>query len=289
MPGIITVGLDGTDPALAAADWAADEAERRGASLRLVHAWKWGPVDVVHGADRAVEEDWVRRALNEARARVAETHPDLHVTTEVLDGDPVPSLVAEASRSEVLALGSRGYGTLTGYLVGSVSLHVLRQANGPVVVVREPARPAARPGPAEVVVGVEDPGRDGGAVLRFAFEAAAGRGVPLRTVHAWSLPASVGWSPASLYVADQANDLEQVEKAALGDLLKPWREAYPQVEVVEHCEFGSASQILLSSGDRADLVVVGRRDHGEGMRRLGSVTHAVLHHATTPVAVVPHD
>ncbi|MFJ2154351.1 universal stress protein [Streptomyces microflavus] len=42
----ITVGLDGTDHASAAADWAAEEAKSRRSALRLVHAWLWRPTDV---------------------------------------------------------------------------------------------------------------------------------------------------------------------------------------------------------------------------------------------------
>ncbi|MGQ4388673.1 universal stress protein [Streptomyces sp. SAS_270] len=38
-----TVGLDGSTQSIAAADWAAREAEQREASLRLVHAWEPQP------------------------------------------------------------------------------------------------------------------------------------------------------------------------------------------------------------------------------------------------------
>ncbi|GAA3388082.1 universal stress protein [Streptomyces roseoviridis] len=287
MSGIITVGLDGTDHASAAADWAAQEADRRGASLRLVHAWVWRPTDVVYVGDRAAEERWVRDMLAEARSRVVGQHPTLDVTTELLVEDPVPALLAEAARADMLVLGSRGYGTLTGYLVGSVSLKVLRHAAGPVVMVGRP-NPGAPERTPEVVVGVE-PGQTGESVLEFAFSAAAGRGATLRAVHAWSVPTVLAWSPGSLYLVPEADGLEQINREVLADTLKPWRDTYPQVEVVEHFEIGSASEVLLSSSARAGLVVVGRRSHEEGLRRLGPVTHAVLHHATAPVAVVPHD
>lgn len=287
MSGTITVGMDGTDHASAAADWAAREAELRGAALRLVHAWIWRPTDVVYVGDRAAEERWVRTMLDEARSRVAGRHPALDITTELIVDDPVPTLLAEAARADMLVLGSRGYGTLAGYLLGSVSMKVLRHAAGPVVMVGEPRSATPRQAQ-EVVIGVE-PGQMGDEVLRFAFSAAAERGATLRAVHARSVPTALAWSPGSLYVVDRANGAEEVDRQALAQTLKPWRDTYPQVEVVEHVETGSASEVLLSHGDRAALVVVGRRGHEAGLRRLGPVTHAVLHHATAPVAVVPHD
>lgn len=39
----IVVGLDGSRESVAAADWAAEEALRRGLPLRLVHAWEGSP------------------------------------------------------------------------------------------------------------------------------------------------------------------------------------------------------------------------------------------------------
>ncbi|MFJ6700144.1 universal stress protein [Streptomyces sp. NPDC091272] len=288
MSGTITAGLDGTDHALAAADWAAQEATRRGASLRLVHAWVWRATDVGYVGDRPAEERWVRNVLDEAKARVAKQHPHLDVTTELLAQDPVPTLVTEVARAEMLVLGSRGYGAFAGHLVGSVSLQVLRQASGPVVMVREPGGDGAAQ-PPEVVIGVQDLGNDGDAVLGFAFTVAAERGATLRVVHAWSVPTALAWSPGALYLAEEANGLAELNKGLLADTLKPWRVKYPQVEVAEQVEIGSASGVLLSHSGSADLVVVGRRRHGERVRRLGPVTHAVLHHARAPVAVVPHD
>ena len=51
---------------------------------------------------------------------------------------------------------------------------------------------------------------------------------------------------------------------------------------------GPAADELLSAGDGADLLVVGRSGRSQAVSvLLGSVTRSVLHHATLPVAVVP--
>jgi len=62
------------------------------------------------------------------------------------------------------------------------------------------------------------------------------------------------------------------------------------VEVVEQTAVGNAGAHLVDAAADASLVVVGRRIRRTSLgARLGPVTHAVLHHATAPVAVVPHD
>ncbi|MFH8747823.1 universal stress protein [Streptomyces rimosus] len=288
MPGTVTVGLDGTDHSLAAADWAAAEATRRGARLRLVHAWAWRPMEALVAADEEVQRRWATEVLRQAAARVAEGFPELPVSTEILADEPVAALVAASAAADLLVLGSRGHSTLVGYLLGSVGLQVLRQAAGPVVLVRSP-RPddAARPRD-EVVVGVQDV-RESDPVLGFAFAAAASQGTSLRAVRAWNVPPVVVWGGETMRAADDAGGLEPLERKRLADAVRPWRERFPQVEVVEHVEMGGAGQVLLSAGARARLLVVGRRSPGRhDLRKIGAVAHAALHHAACPVAVVPH-
>ncbi|GGY07558.1 universal stress protein [Streptomyces hiroshimensis] len=310
MSGVITVGVDGSEHGKAAADWAAAEAARRGMELRLVHAWVWQPLDLPVTADTEAQQRWAETLLRETRARVTARWPGVPVTARLLPADPVPALVAEATEADMLVLGSRGHGALIGYLIGSTALHVLRQARGPVVLVRsdgDPAdgrkepvagrgepvggrgQPVAGPAaPEEVLVGVPGAEEEAGAVLEFAFAAAAARGASLRAVRAWSIPPVFAWSPASMRLADEAGGLEPLERKRLADVLQPWRERHPQVEVVEHVEVGSAAQVLLSACERAALLVVGRHASGpHAPQRIGHVAHAALHHAPCPVAVVP--
>ncbi|MFE0330605.1 universal stress protein, partial [Streptomyces sp. NPDC058960] len=128
---------------------------------------------------------------------------------------------------------------------------------------------------------------DSAPALALAFETAAARGAAVRVVRAWSLPPVFAYSPGSLKLLDEAGGLEQFERKALDEALRPWRDRYPDVPVTEHVEMGSAAQVLLSAAGDAQLVVVGRRATRAVGPRIGSVAHALLHHAPCPVAVVP--
>ncbi|MFI2368027.1 universal stress protein [Streptomyces sp. NPDC018833] len=289
MTRAITVGVDGSAESLAAADWAASEAELRKVPLRIVHAWLWQPLDVPVVQDKETQAKSANAVLREAETRVAGLHPDLTVTAEVVQDTAVAALLREADRSDMLVLGSRGHGALMGFLLGSYGQQVIASATRPVVSVRarEGKRPSAEGG--EVVVGQQGTPEDCDAVLGFAFEAAAARGAALRAVRAWSLPPVYAYSPGSMRLADDAGGLEPFEKKALSEALAPWRARYPDVPVVEHVEIGSGGQVLLSAASGAQLLVVGRRArHAPVGTRIGSVAHAALHHAPCPVAVVPH-
>ncbi len=89
--------------------------------------------------------------------------------------------------------------------------------------------------------------------------------------------------------ADKTGGPEPLERKRLAAAVRPWRKRFPQVHVVEQVEMSGAGQVLLSSSTRARLLVVGRRSPGRhGLRKIGAVAHAALHHAPCPVAVVPH-
>lgn len=76
----------------------------------------------------------------------------------------------------------------------------------------------------------------------------------------------------------------------LDDMLKPWRDKYPTVPIDAQATIGSASEQLLEAGSETGLVVVGRRIRRSSIgAHIGPITHAVLHHATSPVAVIAHE
>jgi nucleotide-binding universal stress UspA family protein len=285
----ITAGFDGTEQSLAALAWAAREAVRRRLALRVVHAWRYEPHEVIEAADPDAQAGWAREAVGEAARTVAEKHPGLEVSTDVVAGDSVDALVAAAAEAEMLVLGSRGHGRVMGFLLGSVGQQVIVEAVRPVVLVRAGDEPSGEAAGREIVVGQQGDPQDSAEALRFAFETAAARGATVRGVRAWTLPPVFAYSPGSFKLLDEAGGLEPYEKKALAAALQPWRDRFPDVQVVEHVEMGSAGQVLLSVAGRAQLMVVGRRAHRTAVgARIGSVAHGVLHHADCPVAVVPH-
>ncbi|MCX4776220.1 universal stress protein [Streptomyces sp. NBC_01264] len=290
MKRTLVVGVDGSPQSRAAADWAAREAVRRGLPLHVVHAWLWQPLAVPIVQDRDTEAGRADDLLKEVEGELTRRYPGLALTAEVLSDVPVPALLRAAKEAELLVIGTRGHGALVGFLLGSYGRQVVAAAECPVVSVRSAhGRPVAVPEEGEVVVGQQGGVEESAEVLRVAFEAAAVRKVPLRAVRAWSLPPVYGYSPGSMWIADQFGGLEPYEKAALEQALEPWRLKYPEVEVVEQVEQGSAGHVLLTAASDAQLLVVGRRIRESAVGvHIGSVAHAVLHHSVCPVAVVPH-
>jgi nucleotide-binding universal stress UspA family protein len=301
MSRTVTVGLDGSRESLAAAEWAAREAKLRELPLRLVNVWEPVPEPMAQapllGAE--TQQHWSERIPREAAAGLRLRHPGVEIAVEQLTGRASEVLVAAAKESELLVLGSRGLSGLGGFLVGSIGQAVVAHAESPVVLVRageqaadehemDPAGiPSAATGFRPVVLGLDTDSPDE-AMITFAFEEAARRQTSLRVVHGWNLPPHY---VSSLPAAPEIGmELRRQQAAALAAVLSPWKEKFPQVEVVEESRSGSPANHLVDASREASLVVVGRRIRRNPFGiHIGSVAHAVLHHATTPVAVVAHD
>ncbi|MFC8362980.1 universal stress protein [Streptomyces griseorubiginosus] len=300
MTRTITVGLDGSSESRAAAEWAAREAALLGLPLKLVHVWEPVPAPMAQapllGAE--TQQHWTERVPREAAEGIRLRHPGLEVTADHLSGRPAEMLTDAAKDAELLVVGSRALSGLGGFLVGSVALSVVAHAERPVVLVRAGEQaadehemdPAGIPSSATpfrpVVLGLDIESPDDG-LIEFAFAAAARRSTSLRVVH--------GWNPPPYYAYGLATDLElhaalaHRESVTLTELLRPWREKHPDVEVTEESSYGTPGNHLADASREASLVVVGRRIRRSAFgAHIGTVTHAVLHHSVAPVAVVPH-
>ncbi|MEU4106751.1 universal stress protein, partial [Streptomyces tanashiensis] len=94
--------------------------------------------------------------------------------------------------------------------------------------------------------------------------------------------------PPPLPLADEAEDLVKEAGLEQEERLRPFAARWPEVELVPVVAPGDAAGRLVEGSRDAGLVVVGRHHrHRFGSLLIGSVAHAVLHHAHCPVAVVP--
>ena len=70
-----------------------------------------------------------------AKASAEQGLPSDQITTETVDGRATAVLVKHVKENDLLVVGSRGHGAVTGALLGSVSTHCVHHAPCPVVVV----------------------------------------------------------------------------------------------------------------------------------------------------------
>lgn len=283
----LVVGVDGSESSLQAVDWAADEAGRHEAPLRVVYGSLWERYEGVRPSvrtERPAEQVMAEHIAASCEERARLRNPELKVTSDVSPSDGATALLREGPEALALVTGSRGRGELAGLLLGSVSLAVAGRAVCPVIVVRGSERNVqGRTG--RVVLGVGDP-RESSAAIRFALREAVVRNSELCAVLAWQHPRhQTADHPLMAGEAPQAH--EERAAAVLSDALHGADEGgAPRVrrQITE----GPARKILLEASAEADLLVVGApRRHGSFGLQLGRVAHTLLHHSDCPVAVVP--
>jgi nucleotide-binding universal stress UspA family protein len=281
----VVVGVDGSDGAAWAAEWAAGEAFRRGVPLVVVHALSLPEVSMVEPSEYAVQaRAQGQRLLDAVVARLLSRQPYLEVETLLSDLSAMHALHELSGRSALVVTGDRGHGGFPGLAVGSVSRRLAAHAGCPLVVVRGERSPRAASN--EIVVGVAPD--EANAPLEFAFAAAERHGALLLAARAWR-PYGFRASPTAAVSAGlpQAREEQTDEVDAL---LRPIRMAYPQVDNAIMAWRGNPVPVLAEAAHNARMLVVGaHRHHGPFAVGAGYVVDGVLAHCPVPVAVVPID
>ena len=283
----VVVGVDGSPASKVAVDWAARNAVLHGAPLTLVHVLT--PPAVMAFPDvpmppgyREWQQEQGRGLLDAAEqtAREAAGRTALDITSEMVSGPSVPSLVDASKDARLIVVGCRGHGALARGILGSVSNGLVHHAHCPVVIIHDEDPLMPHPSKAPVVVGVDGSPASERAV-GLAFEEASLRGVDLVAVHAWS-DAGVFEFPGADWSTQQAMGEE-----TLSERLAGWQERYPDVLVRRIVVADKPARQLLEQAESAQLLVVGSRGRGgfAGML-LGSVSTAVINAARMPVLVV---
>lgn len=260
----VVVGVDGTECSLRAVRWAATEAVRRRAPLRILHA---APYLGRHGVNGAAvpELPRARRIAGQAFTVARTTEREVPATTEVVAAEPATALLHAAAAGQLLVLGIATTGAADELILAPVAQRVAARSSRPVVVV--PRRPGGEPfgRPIVAVLGLGSP-EDDEPVADFAAGAARRSGVPLSIVQT------------------------RFHRTASGNFVRDpdrWTHRFPDLEV-RSSELPRVTPGQLLGATCPTPLVVLTAGHGSFLHRTLDGPHRwLLRHCTSPMALVP--
>ncbi|GAB3266770.1 universal stress protein [Arthrobacter pigmenti] len=140
----VVAGIDGSEPAAAAALDAAEYAHRRGLPLTLLRARP--PVESYIPLPLTEWElEGLQSGIDSEAAWLGRYFPELNITARITDRQPVEVLANASDTAELVVLGNRGRGGFASLVLGSTSRSVVHHALGPVMIVPHDAgNPDAR-------------------------------------------------------------------------------------------------------------------------------------------------
>jgi nucleotide-binding universal stress UspA family protein len=264
----VVVGIDGSQAAIQAAEWAVDEAVSREVPLRLVEviAERVEPAPFASVGNVRMEVEYAETALRIAAAAVAAAGKPVKVETVSLRGNPATALIAESRNAEMVCVGSTGIGRLARALLGSTVAELAEAAHCPVAIIRtQQSRP--KPDSALIVVAVNDsPGNDD--VVEQAMVEAQLRHAPVLALGVWR------------------DDLGEMPGDELDRRVHFWERRYPSVQFHARATRTGITDFLDVSDRRIQLAVIGSTDIDQVARLIGPHRHPILGHADCSVLIV---
>jgi len=149
----ILVPLDGSEPSNHALELAVSIAEKYGSKVTLIAVVPrvvlpvfpdegFGTAPVTAAKDMARYQDKMKEiyenVLKEAREKVSKEHPGIELETTLKEGRPSATIVETAEEGDVdlIVIGSRGVGGITGWILGSTSRRVVDTCTKPILIVK---------------------------------------------------------------------------------------------------------------------------------------------------------
>ncbi len=142
----ILVATDGSEHAKHALNYAVESADKWGAELLiltvvppispLVYSSEFNSMYIPELEETLIKSH--QRILRESAEIVKDKHLDMKVETLLEEGRP-SNVIVETAREEnvdLIVLGSRGLGGITGSLLGSTSQAVVHECTKPILIVK---------------------------------------------------------------------------------------------------------------------------------------------------------
>lgn len=264
----VVVGIDGSQAAIRAAEWAVDEAVSREVPLRLVEVIpeQVEPAPFASVGNVQMEVEYAGTALRIASAAVAAAGKPVKVETAILRGDPATALIAESRDAEMVCVGSVGIGRFARALLGSTVAQLAEAASCPVAIIRTQQR-RPKPDSSLIVVAVNDlPGNDH--VVEQAMVEAQLRHAPVLALGVWR------------------QDLAEMPSDELDRRVHFWERRYPSVQFHARATRTGIADFLDASDRRIQLAVIGSTDIDQVASLIGPHSHPILGHAECSVLIV---
>jgi len=265
-PAPVVVGVDGSDAAMGAAEWAAKEAVHQDVPLRLVYVIETTDGPSASRSDYPADDQYAERSLHAARLAVEATGLPVQIDTAVLYGDVDSALIAESSSATLICVGSVGIGRMANMVIGSTAAILAEEAHCPVAIIRRgDESPASQAGLIAVVVDDRPGNRD---VVRCAMDEARVRQAPV----------------LALCVGRRAFFERSRDRfyRRLDGLLR----RYPDVEVEVATTRLSVTRYLQECIGAVQLVVIDSGDAGRVTQLVGPHGVPILRHADCSVLIV---
>jgi len=280
----LVVGVDGSDGAKRALEWAAAQAS--GQCLTVVHAFSPGlellaaavqinldPARAEH--EKLLETTWSKPARDSGA----------QVRTLVVDDNPATALVDVATReaAEAIVIGHQGNSRWSRHHVGDIAGRLLHRCDVPLILTNETTKPETMAG--TVVVGLSRPADATNPELRWTLAVAERLDLE---VHLVSLVEPLAYIDAS-YSFDMARihtELRQQMDKLVGQI----RVEHPGVDISSDVRDGDATQELAAVAAERDacLVIVGAHHPGPIAGFIaGSVARMLPPLLRCPMAAVP--
>jgi nucleotide-binding universal stress UspA family protein len=266
-PQSVVVGIDGSQAAIQAAEWALDEAVSREVPLRLIEVIpeQVEPAPLASVGNVGMEVEFAETALRIATAAVEATGKPVKVETAILQGDPAVSLIAESLDAAMICVGSVGIGRFARALLGSTASELAEAARCPVAIIRT-QRSQQKANGALIVAAVNGSPEDDD-VVEHAMAEAQLRNAP---VLATGLRKDTGDMPYAELERRVAN----------------WGRRHPGARIYPGATRNDIADFLSAMDKTIQLAVIGSADLDQIARLIGPHRHPLLGHAECSVLIV---